>query len=78
MRFDDELRELREREFRALAMGGAERLARRERAGLMNARSRIDAFVDPDTFIEYDAGALSKVMSLKPHDRMIVWDGTCS
>ena len=45
MPFDDELQELRAREARALAMGGPERLARRQRLGLMNARSRIDAFI---------------------------------
>ena len=52
MPFDDELQELRAREARALAMGGPERLARRQRLGLMNARSRIDAFIDPGTFVE--------------------------
>jgi acetyl-CoA carboxylase carboxyltransferase component len=66
MRFDDELQELREREARALAMGGPERLARRERLGLWNARSRIDAFIDPGTFVE--AGLLA-VSSVVPEDR---------
>jgi acetyl-CoA carboxylase carboxyltransferase component len=66
MPFDDELQELREREARALAMGGPERLARRQRLGLMNARSRIDAFIDPGTFVE--TGLLA-VSSMVPEDR---------
>ena len=66
MPFDDELQELREREARALAMGGAERLARREQLGLMNARSRIDAFIDPGSFVE--TGLLA-VSSMVPEDR---------
>lgn len=36
----------------AVAMGGPEKLARREHAGLLNARSRIDRLFDVGTFIE--------------------------
>ena len=63
MRFEDELRELREREARALAMGGPERLARRKRLGLLNARSRIDAFIDHGTFVEAGLLAVSSIVS---------------
>ena len=66
MSIDDRLRELREREARALAMGGPERLARRAERGLMNARSRIDAFIDPGSFVE--TGLLA-VSSIVPEDR---------
>lgn len=60
------LAELQERETRARAMGGAEKLARREAAGVLNARSRIDEFLDPGTFVE--TGLLG-VSSVTPEDR---------
>ena len=40
------------RRAKALAMGGAEKLARRKAAGILNARERIDALVDAGTFME--------------------------
>lgn len=49
---DGRLKLLREREEVARQMGGTEKLARREAAGVMNARSRIDALLDPGTFSE--------------------------
>jgi len=66
MPFEDQLRELHEREERARAMGGRERLQRREQLGLLNARSRIDALIDPGTFVE--TGLLA-VSSIVPEDR---------
>ena len=33
-------------------MGGAEKLARRKAAGVLNARERVDELLDPGTFIE--------------------------
>ncbi|MDF2366846.1 acyl-CoA carboxylase subunit beta [Sneathiella sp.] len=49
---EDRLTQLRALEERARQMGGKEKLARREAAGVMNARSRIDALLDPGTFSE--------------------------
>lgn len=63
---DERLAELAAREERARAMGGPERLARREAAGLMNARSRIDAFIDAGSWVE--TGLLA-VSSIVPEDR---------
>ncbi len=40
------------RRARAMAMGGPEKLARRARAGLLDARARIDRLFDPGTFRE--------------------------
>ena len=66
MSFDDKLDDLKRREEKARAMGGPARLARREAQGVMNARSRIDAFIDPGSWIE--TGLLA-VSSIVPEDR---------
>lgn len=50
---------------RALQMGGAEKLARRKVAGVLNARERIARLCDPASFIE--SGLFST--SLNPEDR---------
>jgi len=50
--FDDEIRELERRRAEALAMGGAEKLARRRAEGHLNARERIDYLIDPGSFTE--------------------------
>jgi methylmalonyl-CoA decarboxylase subunit alpha len=50
--FDAELDELRKRTEQALAMGGAEKLKKRRAQGLLNARERLDALLDPGSFIE--------------------------
>ena len=47
-------------------MGGPERLARREKAGVLNARSRLDGLLDTDSFIE---SGLFGVSSSRPEDR---------
>jgi acetyl-CoA carboxylase carboxyltransferase component len=44
--------EFEARRRKALAMGGPDKLAKREQAGLMNARSRIDRLFDAGTFTE--------------------------
>ena len=46
------LKQLEEKEAEALAMGGAEKLARRKAEGLLNARERIDYLVDAGSFAE--------------------------
>lgn len=46
------LRELESREAAARSMGSEEKLARRKAAGQMNARERIAALLDPDSFQE--------------------------
>ncbi len=56
------------REERAREMGGAEKLARRQSAGLLNARSRIDALLDPGSFVE---SGLLGVFSVIESDRDI-------
>lgn len=39
---------------RALAAGGADRIAKQHASGKLTARERIEAFFDPDTFVELD------------------------
>lgn len=51
---------------KAIAMGGPEKLARRKAAGVLNARERIDALVDPGTFIE---SGLFGASATRPEDR---------
>jgi acetyl-CoA carboxylase carboxyltransferase component len=58
-------RELAGREAKARAMGGPEKLAKRKRAGVLNARERLDRLFDPGSYIE--SGLLST--SANPADR---------
>jgi len=68
MSWKDEIEELRKRQALAAQMGGEEKLARQRKAGRMNVRERLDAFLDPGSFLELgsiagnavydDAGAL--------------------
>ena len=52
MPHEEMIEELKEREAEALAMGGAEKLAKRKAQGVLNARERIDYLVDEGSFIE--------------------------
>ena len=60
------LEELDNREQKALAMGGPEKLARRKAAGVLNARERVAYLCDPDTFIE---SGLLGVSASNPADK---------
>ncbi|MEK9724883.1 MAG: carboxyl transferase domain-containing protein [Rhodospirillaceae bacterium] len=62
MSLDQMLADLAAREDRARAMGGPERLAKREAAGLLNARSRIDAFIDAGSWVETGLLAVSSMV----------------
>ena len=52
MPHEDLLKELKERDAEALAMGGAEKLAKRKAEGVLNARERLARLLDEDSFIE--------------------------
>jgi acetyl-CoA carboxylase carboxyltransferase component len=52
MTVEDLANEYNQRRAKALAMGGAEKLARRRAQGVMNARERLDALLDPASFVE--------------------------
>ncbi len=52
MAFEQLMSEYEERLAKALGMGGPDKLARRAKAGQLNARERIASLVDPGSFIE--------------------------
>ncbi|MBM3341522.1 MAG: methylmalonyl-CoA carboxyltransferase [Betaproteobacteria bacterium] len=64
---EDLLNELEARRAKALAMGGAEKLARRRAAGVLNARERIDYLFDAGTFIE--SGLLATSIETRDADK---------
>ena len=59
MAFEDSLKELNQKRARALAMGGADKLAKRRAQGHLNARERIDCLVDAGSFTESGLFAVS-------------------
>ncbi len=59
MKQPDPLQELAEREARAKAMGGDDKIARQHGKGRLTARERIDALLDPDSFDEHGLLAAS-------------------
>ena len=74
MPFEDLLKQLRERTARALAMGGADKLAKRKAQGVLNARERIDRLIDADSFIESGmlaAGIRPEVRDKTPADAKV-------
>jgi acetyl-CoA carboxylase carboxyltransferase component len=52
MAYETLLAEYEKRRAKALAMGGTEKLAKRKKAGALNARERIELLFDPGTFLE--------------------------
>ena len=71
MAFEDLIQQLRERTARVLAMGGADKLAKRKAEGHLNARERIDYLVDPDSFFEsgmFAVGVRPEVRQKTPAD----------
>jgi methylmalonyl-CoA decarboxylase subunit alpha len=52
MAYETLLAEYEKRRAKALAMGGAEKLAKRKKAGVLNARERIELLFDPGSFLE--------------------------
>src|SRR5262245_11972772 len=52
MAYETLIAEYEKRRAKALAMGGAEKLAKRKKAGALNARERIELLFDPGSFLE--------------------------
>lgn len=65
MPFDDSINELETRRQKALAMGGAKKLAERKATGMLNARERVDLLFDAGTFLESGMFAASS----RPEDK---------
>ncbi|MEP7206745.1 MAG: carboxyl transferase domain-containing protein [Casimicrobiaceae bacterium] len=70
------LAELDRRRTRARSMGGAEKLAKRKSRGQLNAQERLEALVDPDSFIEIGllgaSGVFKEDEAKTPRDGKIV------
>ncbi|MHA6258426.1 acyl-CoA carboxylase subunit beta [Sporosarcina sp. CAU 1771] len=64
MKFETEIREYKERKEKILNMGGKEKLDKRKKLGLLNARERLEKLFDPQTFFESGGFATS----LNPED----------
>src|SRR5918993_1737079 len=65
MPHEDLINDLKRRDAEALAMGGAEKLAKRKAEGVLNARERIDHLVDPGSFVESGRHARSNRPEVK-------------
>lgn len=78
MKFDKHVQEHASRRDKALAMGGAAKIAQRSADGILNARERIDRLVDPGTFFETGLFATSirpEVRDQSPADGKITGYG---
>lgn len=78
MKHEALLRELDERRAAAASMGGPEKLERRKKANVLNAQERLDALVDPDSFIELGllgASVFDEDKDVTPRDGKIVGFG---
>lgn len=79
MSFEQITAELEARRAKALAMGGADKLARRREEGHLNARERLDGLLDAGSFLEsgmYAAGIRPEVRGKTPADGKIAGFGT--
>ena len=65
MKFEDRIKEHAERTTRAKAMGGADKLARRAKPGILNARERIEYLLDPGTFRESGLFGVSYIPEMR-------------
>ncbi|OWT64001.1 acyl-CoA carboxylase subunit beta [Candidimonas nitroreducens] len=76
---DSHYTELQQRRAKALAMGGAERLAKRRTQNVLNARERLDLLLDQDSFREFgllSASYRPAVRDKTPADGKIAGFGT--
>jgi acetyl-CoA carboxylase carboxyltransferase component len=72
--FEDLLKQLQERTNRVLAMGGADKLAKRKAEGHLNARERIDYLIDQGSFSEsgmFAVGIRPEVRHKTPADAKV-------
>lgn len=65
MKFEEQIREHARRAARARAMGGADKLARRRQAAIMDVRERIDYLLDPGTFRESGLFGVSYIPEMR-------------
>jgi len=76
---DEELKRKYERlaelEARALEGGGRERVERQHAAGKMTARERVDALLDPGSFVELDKFVVHRCIDFGMEGRKVLGDG---
>ena len=71
----ERLRELAERERKAEAGGGADRVAKQHAAGKLTARERIDLLVDPGSFFELDKFVVHRCSDFEMQEQKFLGDG---
>ena len=64
-KFETQFKDHARRATRARAMGGADKLARRRKPGVLNARERIDYLLDPGTFRESGLFGVSYIPEMR-------------
>lgn len=75
MSYSEKLKELADREKRAEAGGGAERLAKQHAAGKLSARERIQALLDPGSFVELDKFVVHRCTDFGMDEQKFLGDG---
>lgn len=78
MKFENKITKHAERTLRAKAMGGAEKLAKRSKDGVMNVRERIDYLLDRGTFREsglFGVSYIPKMRDATPGDGKVTGFG---
>jgi len=75
MSYTEKLRALKDRENKAEAGGGPERVAKQHAAGKMTARERIDALLDPGSFVELDKFVVHRCIDFGMESQKVPGDG---
>jgi propionyl-CoA carboxylase beta chain len=75
MSYTEKLKDLADRERRAEAGGGPERVAKQHAAGKLTARERIDLLMDPGSFVELDKFVVHRCTDFDMQDQKFLGDG---
>lgn len=73
--YQDKLERLKELRSEALLGGGEERLSKHRAKGKLTARERIEALVDPDSFVELDRFVTHRCQDFGMADKKVLGDG---
>src|SRR3569832_1978791 len=75
MSYIEKLQELADRERRAEAGGGPERVAKQHASGKLSARKRIDLLLDPGSFVELDKFVVHRCTDFGMEEQKFLGDG---
>jgi propionyl-CoA carboxylase beta chain len=75
MSYLKKLEELSDRELKAEAGGGAERVAKQHAAGKLTARERIELLLDPGSFVEMDKFVVHRCVDFEMQNQKFLGDG---